>query len=101
MINTNDKVVCVDDSPGKGTLDGEYSFPNGYVKRGTVYNVSGTETIDFSNTGPTAAVYITGVPAIHKVYGDETPWEAARFRRVSDIKSENKLKREEPAHTTL
>lgn len=72
MFQVSDKVVCVDDSPGR-------SCREKHLVLGMIYVIEG-----FNDKGPNDfGLWLTGQPK---------PWLATRFRKLSDIKAENALK---------
>lgn len=89
MFNINDKVVCVD--------DGSFSFRDGYpivegkLTKGQIYTIEGFTPYEkwwgAKGNGVAPAVWIVGVKR-----KDNIPFGAYRFRKLSEIKEENKLK---------
>lgn len=98
LMQISDKVVCVDDKPGWGTLDGDYVHPNGFVEKGKIYCISDIFITTMSRyRGDMVGekklmVRIVGVPVIYKSTGEVFGFRADRFRRLEDIKQEKKAK---------
>jgi len=99
----SDKVVCVDDSPSP--FADAYTYPQGHVKRGTVYTVSSTEEIIGSLVkggawGTWVALNLVGCNALHKRTGLLTGWCSERFRRLEELKDEARARNTEhsPVH---
>jgi hypothetical protein len=76
MFQINDKVVCIDDSPGEA---------NGsrWLKSGSIY------VIHEINIWPGGGFYLVGDPT------PDLAWKSKRFRKLSDIKKENAAKQAE------
>ena len=77
-MNISDKVVCVDDSPGR----------NSKVKSlelGKVYVIEGVDPTPRSN-GP-LGLYLVGVPNYISPRGTVLGWVATRFRLLADLKA--------------
>ena len=78
-MNISDKVVCVDDSPGK----------NSKVKSlelGKVYVIEGVGPTPRPN-GP-FGLHLVGVPSYVSPRGTVLGWVATRFRLLADLKAE-------------
>ncbi len=88
-FNISDKVVCIDDTPGVRPY--QYHYPNGFVKKGQVYCVESVLEYRFTE-GVLLSLFIVGCPRFWKVTGANIPWAARRFRKLEDIKEENRLK---------
>ena len=93
-MQINDKVVCIDDKPQWGTLEGYFSHPNGYVEKGKIYCVSDI-FIDLvaRHKGDIVGkkmlmVRLVGCPCVHTKTGEIYGFSSARFRRLGDIKQE-------------
>ena len=83
MFQINDKVVCVDDSVSCQT--GEKLLCNGVV-----YVVDGTDGVPDKTGGD--GIFLVGIRRL------PMGWRASRFRKLSDIKAENAVKRAEVRH---
>ena len=86
----NDKVVCVDDSPGKG--NNRYKGKPSGLEKGRVYVVR-----ELGQWKDISLVYITGISFGFTATGFEFGFRSSRFRKLQDIKAENKLKQQKPA----
>ena len=85
MFNISDKVVCVDDSnqtnPDIDKID--------YVVKDAVYVIRGFDVLGGLHlTGMIAGYWIGEVSNS----GLEAGWKTCRFRKLEDIKEENRLK---------
>lgn len=72
-----DKAVCVADHIGtfkSGRPKPMSCYPNGLLKKGTIYLVSGVR--------PPLGLYIAGKPVLHFYEGYEKAWVMSRFRKV-------------------
>lgn len=87
MFKISDKVVCVDD---RLRFAPRLTYPRGFVELGVVYVV---RSVDYRPRGQ--LVQIVGKPAIGKRGSDIGYW-SSRFRKLEDIKEENRKKQEEP-----
>ena len=77
MFEVSDKVVCVDDSPGRATGLKE-------LTKGVVYVVCGVQECPHGYSFSSGAgLRLTGVPDFG-LY-----WDSRRFRKLSEIKAEN------------
>lgn len=74
MFEAGDKVVCVDDSPGSIPSDAQ-------VEKGKIYVI---ESIAEETAHQWAVVQLVGIA------GD---WFVHRFRKLSDIQTENRKRR--------
>lgn len=85
MFNGSDKVVCVDVSG----FSPNYEHPDGMVEAGKIYVVS--------RYGPNEAgvpvVQIVGKRCLYMGFYEDG-WKPRRFRKLSEIQEENRLKRE-------
>lgn len=87
MIAINDKVVCVNDYQS-----GYYSYPNGGVKKGSVYVVEGIKIQEFCDLpNPIVALFLVGFPRLNGI-GENIPWSSFDFRRLEEVKEINRLK---------
>lgn len=101
MMNfqVSDKVVCVDGVPGRGTIEGLYRFPGGYLKQGGIYSVQNiSERTDID--GDRIRVHLVGVPAIDVRDGEEVGWCPSRFRRLEDLRAEARARQQQPQPET-
>jgi hypothetical protein len=87
MFNINDKVVCIDDSPGVN--DGIKA-----LTKGTVYCVTGWDGMARTHRSGLDGVFLAGVPNYHNERG-EHGWNRNRFRLVSEVQAANRAKRKE------
>ena len=97
----SDKVVCIDDSPGMGTINGDYYYPNGFIKRGTIYVVEEVKVMDFTGVSNSVQLVIVGVPAIPmrgRYMGEDAGLGFRRFRKLSEIQAENAAKQQAKAY---
>jgi hypothetical protein len=98
-FQVNDKVVCVDDKKGHGSLEGYYAFPAGFVVKGVVYVVADFFIQPTSDRGVLHNVRVTGVPCVavrgNSAYqaGTDVGWAPYRFRKLDEVKAENAAKR--------
>lgn len=79
MFAVNDKVVCVDDSPGH--ISGKK------LTKGEIYCVDGFDGNARNNRDGKDGVFLVGVKRNH------LGWQQWRFRKVSDVRAENRVKR--------
>lgn len=77
FINTNDKVVCIDDTDYGYN---KHDFPNGFVQRGCVYCVSG-----WSKCG---GLILAGLPCLWKKDGSMAGFDPTRFRTLECCRTE-------------
>jgi hypothetical protein len=88
MFNVSDKLVCVDDSPNANT--GE-TVP---LKKGAIYVVRGMD-LDEDILGMVGVLLVgltTGVRTCRDGTGGELGFAASRFRKLSEVQAENRLK---------
>lgn len=83
----NDKAVCVDDSPGR--LTGIRA-----LKAGALYVI---EDVSDSMESSEQLVDVVGIYP-RTVNGRECGWCASRFRKLEDVREENRLRREQEVH---
>ena len=88
MLGISDKVVCVDDSNRYLALPWR---PSPWVKKGQVYVIR--DVWEDSHTG-VVVVQLVGFPEI-RVEQCRCGWHSARFRKLSDVQAENKLREPE------
>lgn len=86
----SDKVVCVDAVPGMATINGEYQFPNGYIRHGEVYTVCGISEEQFRE-GFRWRLFLTGKPAVGRKTNRDRRWRLSRFRKLEDIREERRI----------
>jgi len=96
MIDIGDKVVCVDDTPGFGTVEGDYSFPNGYLVKNKIYNIEKIVEFFFvfkdgEDARQVVAYHLTGIKSIDIKDGEEILFEARRFRKIEELREEIRL----------
>ena len=77
-MNVSDKVVCVDDSPGRGL--------GKCLGLGKVYVVEGVDPTP--RVCGTVGLYLVGVPNYIAEDGDTIGWQHTRFRLLADLKAE-------------
>jgi hypothetical protein len=77
FINTNDKVVCIDDTDYGYNV---HDTPNGFLQRGRVYCVSG-----WSKCG---GLILAGLPCLWKKDGGVAGFNATRFRTLECFRIE-------------
>ena len=87
MFKINDKVVCIND---KGLNFSEYYYQRFY--EGKVYTVS---SLDSSSGAPFYGFYVTGIRGKIGPDGNEYSIDSYRFRKLEDIKEENRLKNQQ------
>lgn len=93
MIAINDKVVCVNDAPGRGTLKGQFDYPSGFVQKGKVYVVEGFKMLDFDDDPKiTVGLKLTGLPVFDTIDSEEWAWQVWRFRKLEHLQEINRLK---------
>lgn len=85
MFKISDKVVCVDDS---GQHKCKARVQGDVVARGVIYVVRGAVDDDFG----VPCIYLTGVFGGLWHDGREVPFKARRFRLLSEVQEENRLK---------
>jgi hypothetical protein len=78
LINTNDKVVCIDDTDFDSI---KHDAPNGLLQRGRVYCVAG-----WSRSG---GLVLVGLPCIWKEDGDDTGFKPRRFLKLECFRTES------------
>lgn len=91
MFQVNDKVVCVDDS---NQVNSTVVGPRDHLVAGDVHCIRG-----FSIGTYEPGVLLVGVTAGRWRYGTEAGFKFSRFRKVSEVQSENRLRREKRART--
>lgn len=80
-MKTNDKVVCVDDTPARNPNSTVYGKK--LLIRGQVYCV---EALEFTPRNKTPMLFVSGVEkGWHRSYGIPWGWDVARFRLVSEV----------------
>lgn len=85
MLEIGDKIVCVDDKPIEANKYCE--FPNGFLKEGTIYLISG---FDLSNVSGKLLIFVLGPKGFLKqdmlswkrIKGEALGWSASRFRKI-------------------
>lgn len=83
----SDKVVCVDDSRGETT--GRKT-----LVKGTVYVV---ESVWLTRRDQILVLEIVGIDLGVNEYGKRIAFRASRFRKLEDVREENRLRREQEA----
>lgn len=78
-MNISDKVVCVDDSPGRNSKAKS-------LELGKVYVIEGVDPTPRPN-GP-LGLYLVGVPNYISPRGTVLGWVATRFRLLAAVKAE-------------
>lgn len=94
MFRVSDKVVRI--APLQNSHN--YDIIGEPMEVGRVYVVSGTEFFDFRE-GWADGIYVVGSEAIWKPWGQVVPWAAKYFRKLDDIKEENRLKNHDRERT--
>ena len=94
MFKISDKVVRV--KPRVNDALGEYDILGSPMEVGRVYVVCGVDPAYEYHEGPMCGVYLVGCEAYYKAGGYVAPWVASRFRKLEDIKEENRKKQQEP-----
>lgn len=92
-MNINDKVVFIGPShkvPGFKYNSKEWIYEGGEPVKGKVYVIKDITTWTYSDLGKIFALYIVGMPAYNTVVCKNIPWPADWFRKLEDIKNENK-----------
>lgn len=92
MFAVNDKVVCVDDSPS--AITGKRP-----LCKGSVYCVTGFDDLgeDPRNRDKTNGLFLLGVENYHHPrFNVIVGWHPRRFRKVSEVREENRATRGEP-----
>lgn len=101
-FSPGDRVVAIDLSQGplkalSSTDAHPFLFPDGPLRGGTVYHVSGVCRIRDGSQG----IYLTGLRVL---WGSENiPWNPGRFRRVEShrVPASNTRRRKQPAAVAL
>jgi hypothetical protein len=88
-FNVSDKVVCVDDSPGRRTGSRKLVAGQVYVVRESVASAR-------TRTPCVRLVGIINMWCPHYRY--ELPFDARRFRKLEEVQAENRLRAEKEAH---
>lgn len=87
MFKISDKVVCVDDAFEVSQSLTYSSLP----RKGVVYVIKGFCAAYPFERGDEPAAWLVGIRAV--IYkGDEIPFRASRFRLLSEVQEENRLK---------
>lgn len=87
MFAISDKVVCVDDSPGKG--ENRYTGKPVPLVRDQIYVV---DSVSFEVRSSTSIVTLVGINMGLTSFGEPFGFCATRFRKLADIKAENTLR---------
>lgn len=88
-FNISDKVVCIDDTPRHGTIEGLYEFPNGFVVKDEIYCVEEVVTIDFNNLPSCVCLKLVGKPIFSRI-GEVEAWPHNRFRKLNQVSQTEK-----------
>jgi len=85
MFKVSDKVVCVDDR----RVHFQNVAPDGYVQKGRVYVVRGHSPVP-------GGIQVVGLRIIDSLSGEELGFVNERFRKLEEVREENRKAQQEP-----